>query len=360
MKILVATDAWFPQVNGVLATYQRLAGELPQLGCELSFLTPQPFETFAMPGYSEIRLAVPNRHVAASLISAAAADHIHVATEGPVGWMARNYCLARGIRFTTSFHTRFPEYGSQHLGVPKSIIYAGLKRFHNSGSGLMVATPSLQRDLMARGFRNVLPWTRGVDTNLYRPRPDRLFGNDGPVFLYVGRVSIEKNVEAFLSCDLPGIKVVVGDGPHLATLAERFPHVRFMGQHVGENLARHFASADVFVFPSRTDTFGLVILEAMASGIPVAAYPVTGPIDIIENGISGFLDDDLASAARRALSLDRSQVRRRALEFTWRRTAEMFVDNIRQAQTVSLRLSAPATAPPSQRRTCGAAANRRP
>ncbi len=299
MKILVATDAWFPQVNGVLATYRRLADELPELGCDLSFFTPEPFDTVAMPGYREIRLAIPNSRVAASQIGAEAPDHIHIATEGPVGWMARNYCLRRGIRFTTSFHTRFPEYGSQHLGVPRGIVYAGLKRFHNAGAGLMVATPSLQRDLSSRGFRNVLPWTRGVDTNLFRPRPDRLFGNDGPVFLYVGRVSIEKNVEAFLSAELPGIKVVVGDGPHLATLAERFPRVRFMGRRVGEDLARHFASADVFVFPSRTDTFGLVILEAMASGIPVAAYPVTGPIDVIEDGISGFLNEDLASAARR-------------------------------------------------------------
>lgn len=359
MKILVATDAWFPQVNGVLATYRRLANDLPQLGGKLSFLTPEPFDTFAMPGYREIRLAVPHRRIAASRIEAEAADHIHIATEGPVGWMARNYCLSRGLRFTTSFHTRFPEYGFHHLGVPKGIVYAGLKRFHNAGAGLMVATPSLQRDLVRRGFRNVLPWTRGVDTNLFRPRSDRLFGNDGPVFLYVGRVSKEKNVEAFLSADLPGIKVVVGDGPHLATLAERYPRVRFMGRRAGEDLARHFASADVFVFPSRTDTFGLVILEAMASGIPVAAYPVTGPIDIIENGISGCLDDDLASAARRALSLDRSRVRRRALEFTWRRTAEVFLDNISQAKTVGFRLSAPATATLSQTHTC-AADNRRP
>ena len=182
MKILVATDAWFPQVNGVLATYRRLADELPELGCDLSFFTPEPFDTVAMPGYREIRLAIPNSRVAASQIGAEAPDHIHIATEGPVGWMARNYCLRRGIRFTTSFHTRFPEYGSQHLGVPRGIVYAGLKRFHNAGAGLMVATPSLQRDLSSRGFRNVLPWTRGVDTNLFRPRPDRLFGNEAPFF----------------------------------------------------------------------------------------------------------------------------------------------------------------------------------
>jgi glycosyltransferase involved in cell wall biosynthesis len=360
MKILVATDAWFPQVNGVLATYQRLAVELPKMGCDLTFLTPERFDTIAMPGYREIRLAVPNRNIAEAEINAEAPDHIHIATEGPVGWMARNYCLRRGVCFTTSFHTRFPEYGSQHLGVPKGIVYAGLKRFHNAGAGLMVATPSLQRDLAGRGFRNVLPWTRGVDTTLFYPRADRLFGNDGPVFLYVGRVSIEKNVEAFLSADLPGIKVVVGDGPQLATLAERFPRVCFAGRRVGEDLARHFASADVFVFPSRTDTFGLVVLEAMASGIPVAAYPVTGPVDIIEDGISGVLDKDLATAARRALSLDRVQVRRRALDFTWHRTAEVFLDNIRHARAVNVRLPAHATATLPHTHTCGAAANRRP
>jgi glycosyltransferase involved in cell wall biosynthesis len=247
--------------------------------------------------------------------------------------MARHYCRRRNIPFTTSFHTRFPEYAAKHFGVPKRLTYTALRAFHNAGSGLMVATPSLQRDLTRRGFRNLLPWTRGVDTDLFRPRRERIFGNDGAVFLYVGRVSIEKNIEAFLAADLPGIKVVVGDGPHLPSLAERFPSARFVGRRTGEDLARHFASADVFVFPSRTDTFGLVILEAMASGLPVAAYPVTGPVDIVEHGTSGILDEDLASAARRALWLNREQVRRRALDFTWQRTAEMFIHNIRHART---------------------------
>jgi glycosyltransferase involved in cell wall biosynthesis len=334
--------------------------ELPKLGCDLAFFTPEPFDTIAMPGYREIRLAVPNRHVAEAEIDAEMPDHIHIATEGPVGWMARSYCMRRGISFTSSYHTRFPEYGSQHLGIPKSIVYAWLKRFHNAGAGLMVATPSLQRELAGRGFRNVLPWTRGVDTTLFCPRADRLFGNDRPVFLYVGRVSIEKNVEAFLSADLPGVKVVVGDGPQLARLAERFPRVYFTGRRVGEDLARHFASADVFVFPSRTDTFGLVILEAMASGIPVAAYPVTGPIDIIQDGISGVLDKDLAAAARRALSLDRVEVRRCALDFTWRRAAEVFLENIRHARALEVRLPAHTSAALPHTHSCGAAANRRP
>jgi glycosyltransferase involved in cell wall biosynthesis len=361
MKILVATDAWVPQVNGVLATYRRLAEELPALGSELTFLTPEHFGTVAMPWYREIRLAIPNHRHAAAIIDAAKADHIHIATEGPVGWMARDYCRRRKLPFTTSFHTRFPEYAAQHFGLPKAVIYAGLRRFHNAGAGVMVATPSLQRDLNRRGFRNILPWTRGVDTKLFSPRADRVFGRESPVFLYVGRVSIEKNIEAFLAADLPGIKAVVGDGPHMTTLAERFPEVRFLGRRTGEDLARHFASADVFVFPSRTDTFGLVILEAMASGVPIAAYPVTGPIDIVDDGISGILDDDLASAARRALGLDRASVRRRALDFTWRRTAEMFVENIRCARSSasSARSMPTASARNSTTQTCGAAATRR-
>ena len=335
MKILVATDAWSPQVNGVVATYRRLANEMPTLGCELVFLKPDDFRTIAMPRYREIALALPSARKGAAIIDEASPDHIHIATEGPVGWLARAYCRRRGLPFTTSFHTRFPEYAAEHFGFPRSVVYAGMRRFHNAGAGVMVATESLRRDLTERGFRNVMPWTRGVDTEFFKPRRDRVFGTEGPVFLYVGRVSREKNFVAFLGADLPGIKAVVGDGPHLRTLAERFPGVQFAGRRTGEDLARHFASADVFVFPSRTDTFGLVILEAMASGLPVAAYPVTGPIDLIENGVSGAVDEDLSAAARRALALSREDARRRALAFTWRATAELFLKNIRQARAAS-------------------------
>ena len=335
MKILVATDAWSPQVNGVVETYRRLALELTSLGSELVFLTPDDFRTVAMPRYREIALALPSAAKAAAVIDRLAPDHIHVATEGPVGWLARAYCRRRGLPFTTSFHTRFPEYAAAHFGFPSSIVYAGMRRFHNAGAGVMVATASLRRDLVERGFRNVMPWTRGVDTEFFKPRPDRVFGTDGPVFLYVGRVSREKNIEAFLSADLPGIKAVVGDGPDLRMLAERFPDVHFAGRRTGDDLARHFASADVFVFPSRTDTFGLVILEAMASGLPVAAYPVTGPIDLIEDGVSGAVDEDIGVAARRALLLDRAQARRHALAFTWAATADMFLKNVRQARAAA-------------------------
>lgn len=363
MKILIATDAWSPQINGVLATYLRLAAEIPALGAEIAFLTPEDFATMSLPGYREIAVALPNRRTACRRIEEIAADHIHIATEGPVGWMARAYCLHRRLPFTTSFHTRFPEYAAEHAGIPKTWTYAALRRFHRPGAGMMVATPSLRRELSARGFTSLLPWTRGVDTKLFHPRRQRLFGNDGPVFLYVGRVSREKNIEAFLDADVPGIKAVVGDGPHRPYLQERYPHVRFAGRRLGEDLANHYASADVFVFPSRTDTFGLVILEALASGVPVAAFPVTGPKDILENGISGCLDENLPAAMIRALSLDRGKVRERAEAFTWRRTAEMFLENIDEARASVRGASCLARSPKSQRspdnEPCGTAALRR-
>jgi glycosyltransferase involved in cell wall biosynthesis len=331
MRILVATDAWRPQVNGVVRTYERLAKEARAQGAELSFLTPSHFRSVPCPAYPSIRLAIPDARRAREVIEAADPDLMHIATEGPVGWMARAFCRRRGRPFTTSYHTRFPEYASALLSIPPGWCYALVRHFHNSGVGTMVATPSLAAELRQRGFARLLPWTRGVDTDLFRPRPERLFGSDRAVFLYVGRVSKEKNLEAFLSADLPGLKAVVGGGPHLETLRSRFPAAIFTGPKSGEELAAHYASADVFVFPSRTDTFGLVLLEAMASGVPVAAYPVTGPLDVVTNGVSGFLDEDLARAARAALQLDRARVRQEAFRFSWAKTAEMFLHNIQGA-----------------------------
>lgn len=328
MRILIATDAWHPQLNGVVRTYERLAAEAKLQGVEVSFLSPAEFNSVPCPAYSSIRLAIPSWKRAAELIEAARADFVHVATEGPVGLMARAYCLRRNQPFTTSYHTKFPEYVHALLGFPQRWSFAALRRFHNAGSGMMVATPSLGADLRARGFKRLMPWTRGVDTDLYRPRPDRLFGSREPVCLYVGRVSKEKNIEAFLSADLPGRKVVVGGGPHLDALRRRFPDAHFTGPKTGEDLARHYASADVFVFPSRTDTFGLVLLEAMASGVPVAAYPVTGPLDVVNRGVSGFLDEDLGKAARAALELDRTRVREDSFRFSWAKAAELFLSNI--------------------------------
>jgi glycosyltransferase involved in cell wall biosynthesis len=331
MRILVATDAWHPQVNGVVSTYSRLALEVKAIGAELVFFTSEGFRTLPCPAYPGIRLAIPNPRRVREAIEAAGADLIHIATEGPVGLMARAYCIRRGRPFTTSYHTKFPEYACALLGIPPCWSFAALRHFHNSGAGTMVATPSLQSELRQRGFKRLMAWTRGVDTHLFRPRRERHFGSTRAVFLYVGRVSKEKNLEAFLSADLPGLKVVIGTGPHLPALKSRFPDVTFTGAKSGEELAQHYASADVFVFPSRTDTFGLVMLEAMASGVPVAAYPVTGPLDVVTRGVSGILDEDLAKAARAALELDRTQVRADAFRFSWAKTAELFMHNITSA-----------------------------
>jgi len=330
MRILVATDAWHPQVNGVVRTYERVAQELKALGIELSVLAPHEFRNVACPTYSEIRLAVPGWRRLTQRLLAEKPDAVHIATEGPIGWMARSYCRARAIPFTTSFHTRFPEYLAQRFAIPTSWTTAVLRRFHSAGSGLMVATPSLARELEAQGFARVMPWTRGVDTELFRPRPVRHFGG-GPVFIYVGRIAAEKSIEAFLALDLPGRKVVVGGGPQLAELKARYPDALFTGKKTDAALAECYASADVFVFPSRTDTFGMVLLEAMASGVPIAALPVTGPKDIVTPGETGVLSESLREAALAALSLDRARVRAKALEFSWENAARLFLANITSA-----------------------------
>lgn len=330
MRLLLATDAWAPQINGVVRTYQRLALELRRLGSELIVLGPENFRCVPCPSYPEIGLAIPDRKRCASLIDEARAEAIHIATEGPVGWMTRAYCRRRKLPFTTSFHTRFADYVSARWPIPERWVYAAQRHFHAPSSGVMVATKSLAADLGQRGFDRILPWTRGVDTELFRPRDTRLFG-DGPVFLYAGRVAIEKNIEAFLRLDLPGRKVVVGDGPQLAELEARYPHVTFTGVREGETLAESYASADVFVFPSLTDTFGMVMLEAMACGVPVAAFPAIGPKDLIVPGVSGILSEDLAAAALAAQRLDRARVRQAALAFTWDATAKLFLANIEGA-----------------------------
>lgn len=330
MRILIATDAWRPQVNGVVRTYERLDDELRDLGVEPAFLTPAEFTTVPCPTYPEIRLAIPGYSYVIERLAAAKPDAVHIATEGPVGWMTRQWCLNRGIAFTTAFHTRFPEYLAQRFGIPLAWTYAAQRRFHNAGAGLMVASPSLATELEGRGFLRLMPWTRGVDTQNFHPRDVRLFGR-APVFLYVGRVAIEKNIGAFLSLDLPGRKVVVGSGPMLATLAARYPDVLFTGKRDGEELAQCYASADVFVFPSRTDTFGIVLLEAMASGLPVAAFPVTGPIDNVIDGKTGVLDDDLGKACNAALKLDRSDIRAHATNCDWGAAARMFLSNVESA-----------------------------
>ena len=335
MRVLVITDAWHPQVNGVVRTYERLGHEARKLGFDFSFLGPDAFTTIPCPTYPEIRLALATpRHVARE-IESTAPDFIHIATEGPLGLMARSYCRKRRRPFTTSYHTRFPEYIAARLPVPKAWSYRVQRWFHDDAAAVFVPTPSIAAELAAHGFRKLMLWSRGVDTSLFRPRSVREFGSEA-VFLYVGRIAVEKNIEAFLTLDLPGRKVLVGDGPQLAELRRRFPDALFTGHREGEALAKAYASADVFVFPSLTDTFGLVLLEALASGVPVAAFPVCGPKDVITDPSAGSLDEDLGNAARRALSLTKEAARAHALRFSWEQSAQQFLENMLEAQETGL------------------------
>lgn len=331
MKILVATDAWHPQVNGVVQTLTMMSQATQALGVEMAFLTPQSFRTVAMPGYPGIRLALPTPAKIARLIEEAKADAIHIATEGPIGLLVRQYCASRGLTVSSSFHTRFPEYVSARLPIPESWVWAVLRWFHSLSGSVMAATPPLAHELTARGFANVRIWPRGVDARLFRPREIDL-GLPKPIFLSVGRVAVEKNLEAFLGLDLPGTKVVVGDGPQRASLERRYKDAVFLGERFGEKLAETYSAADVFVFPSKTDTFGLVLLEALASGVPVAAFPVTGPKDVIGAAPVGALDDDLQTACLAALKLSRENCRAFALERSWDASAQAFLNNVLAAR----------------------------
>lgn len=327
MKILIATDAWHPQVNGVVRTLNMMADAARAAGVDVTFLTPQSFKTISLPSYADIHLALPMPGKIARMIEEAQPDYIHIATEGPIGILARRYCVKNKVPFTTSFHTRFPEYVSARFPIPESWVWSALRYFHGASDAVMAATPTLADELRERGFRNVVLWSRGVDANLFRPR-DFDLGLPRPVFLSVGRVAVEKNLEAFLGLDLPGTKVIVGDGPARAELERRFPDAIFLGTMQGEQLAQAYSAADVFVFPSRTDTFGLVLLEALASGVPVAAYPVTGPLDVIGEMPVGVLSEDLRSACLDALKLLREDCRVFATEHSWDACARVFIDNV--------------------------------
>jgi glycosyltransferase involved in cell wall biosynthesis len=327
MRILVATDAWHPQVNGVVRTLTNMAEAARAFGVEVSFLTPQSFRTFAMPSYPDLRLALPYQAKIARLIAEARPDSIHIATEGPIGLLVRRYCRKNQLPFTTSFHTRFPEYISARLPIPEAWIWMALRAFHGPSQAVMAATPALAGELRARGFRNVVLWPRGVDASQFHPRAADL-GLPRPVFLCVGRVAVEKNLEAFLELDLPGTKVIVGDGPARAALARKYPQAVFLGARQGKELAEAYAAADVFVFPSKTDTFGLVLLEALASGLPVAAFPVTGPRDVIGNEPVGALNDDLRLACLTAVTISPQACLAFAARHTWEASARAFVENI--------------------------------
>jgi glycosyltransferase involved in cell wall biosynthesis len=327
MRILVATDAWHPQVNGVVRTLTHMADATRALGVEVSFLTPESFRTFALPSYRDLRVALPYWSKIARLIADAGPDSIHIATEGPIGLLVRRYCRKHGLPFTTSFHTRFPEYISARLPIPESWIWAALRAFHGPSQAVMAATPALASELRARGFANVVLWPRGVDAGQFHPRAVDP-GLPRPVFLCVGRIAVEKNLEAFLELDLPGTKLIVGDGPARAALARKYPNAVFLGARQGEALAEAYAGADVFVFPSKTDTFGLVLLEALASGLPVAAFPVTGPRDVIGDAPVGVLNDDLRVACLSALQISPQACLDFAAKHTWEASARAFVDNM--------------------------------
>ena len=338
MKVLVATDAWHPQVNGVVRTLARIADEAPALGATIEFLTPDLFWNVPLPIYPEIQLALPRARAIEQRIAAIAPDAIHVATEGPLGYAVRRYCRDHRWSFTTSFHTRFPEYIAGRLPVPAewtcTLTWAWLRRFHSSAAATLAATPSLAAELTSRGFGNVRVWTRGVDTDLFHPRPSTDLGLPRPVFLNVGRLALEKNVEAFLALDLPGSQVVVGDGPAREDLMRRYPQAVFFGKRQGEELARIYAAADVFVFPSVTDTFGLVLLEALASGLPVAAFPAPATRDVVAGAPVAALNADLHAACVEALQLSRETCRDFALGMSWTVSARSFLAHVAQAARV--------------------------
>jgi glycosyltransferase involved in cell wall biosynthesis len=333
MRILIATDAWRPQVNGVVHTLEATARAARSLGAEISFLTPEGFPTVGMPSYPGIRLALPRGREIARRIADVRPDAVHVATEGPIGYCVRRYCVAERRSFTTSLHTRFAEYVAARWPVPPRWTWKLMRWFHNAGRGTMVSTTSLANELREHGFNNVLRWPRGVDSALFRPDRAQNLGKVGlglkrPVFLTVGRVAVEKNLDAFLSLDLPGTKVVVGDGPARQALEARYRDAVFLGTKHGEELAAVYASADVFVFPSRTDTFGLVLLEALASGVPVAGFPVAATCDVVGSAPVAVLDNDLRTACLGALAIPRHLCRQYAETVTWEASARLFLGNL--------------------------------
>ncbi|WP_062011419.1 glycosyltransferase family 1 protein [Aureimonas sp. AU4] len=325
MRILIGTDAWLPQVNGVVRTLANLTAELAAMGHEVELVTPADFRTIACPTYPQIRLAWARRQAVLDRLRRFDPDIVHIATEGPIGVQLRAACLSIGKRFTTSFHTRFPEYVRSRAPVPLALSYALLRRFHAPATACLVTTEAMRADLSARGFQRLATWTRGVDLSQFRPVEPVALDLPRPVFVTVSRLAPEKNIEGFLDLDLPGSKLVVGDGPALASLHRRYPTVHFAGARTGEDLVRHYAAGDVFVFPSRTDTFGIVLIEALACGLPFAAFPEPGPVEIAGTGGAGAVSHDLRDACLRALRIDPSLAIERAQDFTWRACAEDFL-----------------------------------
>ena len=344
MRIAIATDAWYPQVNGVVRTLGATAVELDRRGYEVELVTPERFLTIPMPGYASIRLAVAPRIGVRRMLEAYKPDIVHISTEGPIGWSARGWCLKHEVPFTSAFHTRFPDYASVRTGISADRFWPIMNRFHAPSRAVMVATESLARELKDRGIGPTHIWSRGIDRWIFRPEGERCSAMEGlprPIQLNVGRVSAEKNLETFLDLDTPGTKVIVGDGPALDDLRKRYPKALFLGALAGEELASAYRSADCFVFPSRTDTFGLVMIEALACGLPVAGYPVPGPIDIV--GVHGrgprntllrsvgALDEDLERAIDMACDADRDMAAEYGASFSWENATDQFLDAVEGA-----------------------------
>jgi glycosyltransferase involved in cell wall biosynthesis len=328
VRIMLVTDAWEPQINGVVRTLKSTARELAAMGHEVHILTPQAFRTIPCPTYPDIRLALFPRPRVARMIRDFDPDVLHIATEGPLGMAARHYALLHDLPFTTAYHTRFPEYVHARARVPLAWTYAYLRAFHRPSRAVMAPTEVVRRDLQVHGFERVVLWSRGVDLDVFRPQRSTRLQSERPIFLYVGRVAVEKNVDAFLKLDLPGSKWVVGTGPALSRIRGSYPRVNYLGVLERTELAQVYAAADVFVFPSKTDTFGLVILEAMACGLPVAAYPVTGPLDVIGDSPAGALHEDLRIACLRALELRREDAVAHAQKYSWRAATEQFFGHL--------------------------------
>lgn len=338
-RLALVSDAWAPQVNGVVRTLQTTARMLVERGWEVTAVTPDRFRSFPCPTYPEIRLAMSVPGAVGRMIEESGAEAVHIATEGPLGLAARRHCLRRGRPFTTSFHTRFPDYLHARFRLPLGASWAYLRWFHGPARAILVATPRLAQELAGHGLEQTRLWSRGVDLSRFRPglpAPDAYANLPRPILLNVGRVAVEKNIEAFLATPAPGSKVVVGDGPALAELKTRFPDALFLGALSGEALARAYAGADLFVFPSRTDTFGLVLVEAMASGLPVAGYPVAGPLDVVGDSGAGALNEDLGAAVIRALRIPRAAALAHARGYSWEAAVSQFEQAVRACGTLAV------------------------
>ncbi len=345
-SIAIVTDAWHPQTNGVVRTLTTTCEVLRRQGHQVTVISPEQYRSFPAPTYPEIRLALTWPGAVGRQLAKIRPDAVHIATEGPLGFAARRYCMGRRVPFTTAYHTQFPDYLARRTGLPANVFWPYIRWFHRPAQSIMVATETIRAQLREHGLRHLTPWSRGVDLACFSPQvpaPPEYAGIDGPILLYVGRIAVEKNIEAFLACDYPGTKVVVGDGPARAALEAKFPDALFMGKRTGIDLAGFYAHADVFVFPSKTDTFGLVMIEALACGTPVAAYPVPGPLDILTDDV-GAMADNLARAIDAALICEPSVCAHYGASFSWEAATRQFLTGLvtlAEEESVSLQ-AAPA------------------